>query len=224
MTTRRFWLGINGSVNSNEHPTPQERFWAGSFGSDYIARNRSEELLASNLAFFSRALRGAGVLGSCVELGANIGMNLRALKLLYPAIECSAVEINAEAARELAEFTGEDRVFHGSIADWTPAAPADLALIKGVLIHLNPVLLPLAYDRLHAASSRLILVAEYYNPVPVAIAYRGHEDRLFKRDFAGEMLDRFSDLRLVDYGFCYRRDPAFPQDDISWFLMEKVKG
>ena len=65
------------------------------------------------------------------------------------------------------------------------------------------------------------MVAEYYNRSPVAIPYRGHEDRLFKRDFAGEMLDRFSDLTLIDYGFAYHRDPAFPQDDISWFLMEK---
>jgi hypothetical protein len=35
------------------------------------------------------------------------------------------------------------------------------------------------------------------------------------------MLDRYADLTLVDYGFYYRRDPIFPQDDISWFLMEK---
>jgi hypothetical protein len=43
----------------------------------------------------------------------------------------------------------------------------------------------------------------------------------FKRDFAGEIMDRFPDLRLVDYGFVYHRDPQFPQDDFTWFLMEK---
>jgi spore coat polysaccharide biosynthesis protein SpsF len=26
---------------------------------------------------------------------------------------------------------------------------------------------------------------------------------------------------LVDYGFAYHRDPNFPQDDITWFLLEK---
>ena len=35
------------------------------------------------------------------------------------------------------------------------------------------------------------------------------------------MLDRYSDLKLVDYGFVYRRDPNFRQDDATWFLMEK---
>lgn len=207
---------------SNDYSSAQEQFWAGEFGTDYIDRNRSDQLLASNLAFFATALRRAGPIGSCVELGANIGMNLRALKLLYPQLECRGVEINSDAARELAGLVGEENVFNGSIADWTPGQPAELALIKGVLIHLNPDLLPTAYDRLHATSSRLILVAEYYNPTPVAVPYRGHDDRLFKRDFAGEMLDRFDDLRLVDYGFAYRRDPAFPQDDISWFLIEKA--
>jgi len=55
----------------------------------------------------------------------------------------------------------------------------------------------------------------------VSIPYRGHSDKLFKRDFAGEILDQFSDLRLVDYGFVWHRDNLFPQDDISWFLLEK---
>lgn len=202
--------------------SPQEEFWSGEFGTDYISRNRSDKLLASNLEFFSRALRRAGRIRSCVELGANIGMNLKALKLLYPAVKAAGVEINADAARQLGELVGPENAHHGSIFDWTPAEPVDLSLIKGVLIHLNPELLPQAYDRLHTASSRYVLVAEYYNPAPVTISYRGHEDRLFKRDFAGEMLDRFDDLTLIDYGFSYRRDPVFPQDDITWFLMEKA--
>jgi pseudaminic acid biosynthesis-associated methylase len=204
------------------YATPQEQFWAGEFGTDYIARNRSDALLASNLAFFSKALERAGAISSCVEIGANVGMNLKALRLLYPDLRCSAVEINANAARELGGLIGEANVFSGSITDWRPRERAELALSKGVLIHVPPELLPTVYDRLHAASARLILIAEYYSPTPIAVPYRGHEDRLFKRDFAGEMLDRFPDLRLVDYGFCYRRDPAFPQDDVNWFLLEKT--
>ena len=30
-------------------------------------------------------------------------------------------------------------------------------------------------------------------------------------------------LQLIDYGFQYHGDHNFPQDDITWFLMEKVK-
>jgi hypothetical protein len=66
------------------------------------------------------------------------------------------------------------------------------------------------------------LLCEYYNPAPTTVSYRGHNERLFKRDFAGEIMDRHPEMQLVDYGFAYHRDPNFPQDDITWFLMEKV--
>jgi len=35
-------------------------------------------------------------------------------------------------------------------------------------------------------------------------------------------MKKFNDLRLVDYGFAYHGDSNFPQDDITWFLMEKI--
>lgn len=201
--------------------TSQEQFWAGDFGSEYISRNEGVQLLASNLNFFVKALKQAGKIESLHEFGANIGMNLRALKLLYPDANLSAVEINPEAARILAEFVGKQNVYEGSIFDYPVSNQFDLSLIKGVLIHINPEMLHIVYQKLYEASKKYILVCEYYNPSPVAIKYRGHSDRLFKRDFAGELMDKYSDLVLVDYGFSYRRDPAFPQDDITWFLMEK---
>lgn len=201
--------------------TEQEAFWAGEFGDEYIGRNADDQLLASNLHFFVSALRTAGRIQSCCELGANIGMNLRALRLLYPQATLSGVEINPVAATALVSLLGEDNVTKGSILDYSVGTTVDLVLIKGVLIHISPAALPKVYDKMYQASRRLILVAEYYNPNPVSVTYRGHSDRLFKRDFAGEMLERFPDLILKDYGFAYRRDRAFPQDDITWFLLEK---
>jgi pseudaminic acid biosynthesis-associated methylase len=206
---------------SNQFKTDQESFWAGAFGTEYIRRNQGAELLASNLAFFTQALRSASKPASCIEFGANIGMNLRALQLLYPSQQQAAIEINGDAADELKKIVPGEGVFNGSILDFQPQQRFDLVLIKGVLIHLNPDWLPQVYDKLHAATGRNLLVCEYYNPSPVQISYRGHTDRLFKRDFAGEILERHADLRLVDYGFAYRRDPVFPQDDITWFLLEK---
>ncbi len=41
---------------SATYKTEQEAFWAGTFGNEYIERNKSDELLASNLNFFSKAL------------------------------------------------------------------------------------------------------------------------------------------------------------------------
>lgn len=201
--------------------TDQENFWAGEFGTDYIGRNQGDALLASNLDFFCKSLRNARGIRSCIEFGANIGMNLRALKLLYPGLDAHAIEINPEAAKMLGDVIPADRIHSGSILDFASDGNWDLTLIKGVLIHLNPAVLPQVYEKLYTACGRYLMVAEYYNPSPVAIPYRGHSDRLFKRDFAGEILELYPRLQLVDYGFAYRRDPNFPQDDITWFLMEK---
>jgi pseudaminic acid biosynthesis-associated methylase len=204
-----------------EYKTEQEVFWAGKFGTEYIRRNQGDALLASNLDFFSKALRSAKNLDTCIEFGANIGMNLKALKLLHPAQEQYGIEINLDASRELAMIIPATHVHNNSILNFTPKRTWDIVLIKGVLIHINPNELSRVYDKLVAACGRYLLVAEYYNPMPVAITYRGHMDRLFKRDFAGEIMERHPQMTLIDYGFVYRRDPNFPQDDINWFLMEK---
>tara|TARA_B100001778_G_scaffold327026_1_gene324478 strand:+ start:594 stop:1214 length:621 start_codon:yes stop_codon:yes gene_type:complete len=204
------------------YDTEQESFWAGKFGTNYIDRNSGEDLLASNLNFFSKALKQTKKITSCIELGANIGMNLKALKLLYPGLNIDAVEINKQACLELEKVVGKTHTFNKSIFDFNSKLKYDFVLIKGVLIHINPDRLSNVYKKLYQLSNRYILIAEYYNPSPVTISYRGHNDRLFKRDFAGEFLNKFPNLNLVDYGFIYHRDQNFPQDDITWFLIEKL--
>jgi spore coat polysaccharide biosynthesis protein SpsF len=201
--------------------TEQEKFWAENFGENYIERNQGEQLLASNLNFFSNALSKAGVINSCLEFGANIGMNLMALKLLYPSMKLEGIEINETASKKLCELIGQENVFNKSIFDFNITSQVELSLIRGVLIHINPEMLQLVYKKLYDATTKYILICEYYNPTPITIPYRGFDDKLFKRDFAGEFLDKFKNTELVDYGFAYKRDPAFPQDDITWFLIKK---
>ncbi|MEL7149190.1 MAG: pseudaminic acid biosynthesis-associated methylase [Pseudomonadota bacterium] len=203
----------------SNYKTEQEEFWAGSFGDDYIARNNSASLLMSKVALWSRMLRSANKIDSVFELGCNIGLNLVALRRLNPKIEVGGVEINEAAAAQARENT-KGHIVRGSIVDELTCDTADLTFTAGVLIHINPEALPNVYANLYNKSRRYVLVAEYYNPSPVAIPYRGHDDRLFKRDFAGELMDEFK-MKLVDYGFTYKRDNWAPQDDITWFLLEK---
>lgn len=205
----------------NDYKTEQEAFWAGDFGDNYADRNSGGDLIAANISFFAKALARSVEVRSCIEFGANIGLNLQALKLLFPNQEQFAVEINQKAAAELRKKLPAKNVFENSILDFKVVRGFDLVLIKGVLIHINPASLPDVYDLIYSAIGRYLLIAEYYSPSPVEVAYRGHMGRLFKRDFAGEIMDRHPDLRLTDYGFVYRRDACFPQDDITWFLMEK---
>mgnify|MGYP000034609316 FL=1 len=202
--------------------TEQESFWAGQFGDDYITRNTGQQLLAYNLDFFVRAMRQAHGVSSVIEFGANVGMNLKALQLLYPDQQHHGIEINDQAAAQLGKVIEPDHVINGSILDFKPTRVWDMVLIKTVLIHINPAELPQVYEALYRCAGQYILVAEYYNPTPVEVSYRGHSQRLFKRDFAGDLMAAYPDLRLIDYGFIYRHDPVMPQDDITWFLMRKT--
>ncbi len=157
-----------------------------------------------------------------LEIGANIGHNLLAIQQLLPACTFTGVEINEQAMQVLHQIPNV-KVHEGSIFDYSPADLSlhDLTLSSGVLIHINPEFLPEAYRRLYECSRNYICLIEYYNPTPVEVVYRGHSERLFKRDFAGEMLDRYGDLELVDYGFQYHRDCNFPSADATCFCLER---
>ena len=202
------------------YSTEQENFWAGSFGDEYIARNQSEALLYSKVAMWSQMLRSANRLTSIKELGCNIGLNLKALHHLNPTYELSGVEINEVAAYKARALD------IGSITCKTITEPleedkVDLTFTAAVLIHINPEKLEQVYQNLVGLSHRYVLVAEYYNPTPTEVNYRGHSERLFKRDFAGDLIDSYG-LNLVDYGFWYKRDNVAQEfGDVSWFLLEK---
>lgn len=201
--------------------TEQESFWAGEFGIEYSKRNKNPSIVTANTVFFSKIFSHVRNVGSIIEFGANIGLNLSAIKNILPAVDLSAVEINSFATEELKKNVSKVKIYHQSILDFKSERKWDFVLVKTVLIHINPRKLEEVYDVIYNASSKYICLAEYYNPVPVEVNYRGHSGKLFKRDFAGELLARYKDLRLVDYGFAYHNDSVCPLDDINWFLFEK---
>lgn len=211
-----------------KYNTEQEEFWSGEFGNEYIERNNNNNILASDIAFFSEILsKTQGRMTSVIEFGSNIGLNLKAMKTLLPNLNCTAIEINHKAVEILRNdsfFNNKIDVIEDSILEYTVENQYDFVLIKGVLIHINPEKLSNVYDKLYASSKKYICIAEYYNPSPVVVNYRGNEERLFKRDFAGEFMDRYSDCKLIDYGFKYHRDNNFPMDDFTWFLLEKNRS
>lgn len=204
----------------SHYKTEQENFWAEAFGNEYIGRNKGEQLITKNIALWSNVLFRLPDIKSILELGCNIGLNLQALNRINPDFDLVGYEINKKAASKCAKLDIA-RVENKSILE--PIAEDnrfDLTFTKGVLIHIHPDHLGDVYDNLYNLSNRYILVCEYYNPTPVMVNYRGHQNRLFKRDFAGEIIDKYH-AKLIDYGFVYHRDNNFPQDDFNWFLLEK---
>ena len=136
----------------NDFKTPQESFWAGEFGEDYIERNDGDQLLAANLNFFNNALKMAIKPTSMVEFGANIGMNLKAMKLLFPEIQIKAIEINKKAHAQLSQVIGSANAINCSIFRFLFIDSPHLELklypaivITGTPIHIasNDVVTPL---------------------------------------------------------------------------------
>jgi spore coat polysaccharide biosynthesis protein SpsF len=200
--------------------TDQEKFWAGSFGDEYTNRNVTPAGMRTG--FFRSILQRAPGIRTICELGANRGDNLAALTEVDATLDLTGVEVNAAAVEALRTQVPGATAVQSSIQDFAPAKTFDLVFTCGVLIHVDPADLPLVYDRMVDLSARYIVVNEYFSPRPVELEYRGHHNRLYKRDFAGELLDRHpKTLRVVDYGFLWRRmEPGW--DDTNWTLIQKV--
>ena len=202
------------------YKTEQEKFWATDFGNDYPSRNEGEKLVSSNVAIFSKIIKNCPTISSIAELGCNIGLNLMALHRINKDFRLRGYEINAKAAESASKANIAEIINTSVVEPLDTSKKFDMTFTKGVLIHINPDMLNAVYQNLYALSNKYIMVYEYYNPTPVSVEYRGHQNKLFKRDFAGELIDKFN-LKLIDYGFNYKRENYFPKDDATWFLLEK---
>jgi len=194
--------------------------WEGDFGTEYTSRNIPDQ--GSIERVWRKLLAHTPGIGSVVELGANRGHHLAAIQRIEPGVDAHGVEINGAAFEILRALPGVT-AHRGSLLEFDPGRTFDLVYTTGVLIQLAPEELDDAYRLMHRISDRYILMNEYFNPTPVELPYRGHERMLFKRDFAGEILDMFPDsLRVVDYGFIWKRDEPM-WDNVTWTLMEKMR-
>ena len=200
--------------------TPQEKLWNGPFGDSYTDRQNIN--LNDTNAFFERALSNINEssINTVIEFGANLGHNLVALRYLLdnPGARLDGVEVNEQAYKTLQGVA--DDCWLANMCDFRVPWGWDLALSKGVLIHVHPDDISKAYQTLYTSSNRYILIGEYFNPTPVAVKYRGESEALWKRDFGGDMLDMFPGLTCVDYGFVWSRD-EHPQDNVTWWLLRK---
>jgi pseudaminic acid biosynthesis-associated methylase len=209
---------------TNTNDTAQLQFWRSEFGNNYIGRNG-----ASNVQLHARVSMWAKIMNclggdppkSILEVGSNIGINLRALRALTGA-EMFALEPNVEARRILVEdeVVPAANAIDGFAAGIPLTSGAvDMAFTSGVLIHIHPDDLLPSIREIHRVTRRYLVCIEYFSDKPEMIPYRGHDDRLFKRDFGGYYLDHFSDLRVVDYGFSWKRQTGL--DNLTWWVFEK---
>jgi pseudaminic acid biosynthesis-associated methylase len=198
--------------------------WAGDFGDAYTERCSAEESrIRKRTRMWARWLDSFGSREprSILEVGCNLGLNQRALQQLTDA-ELFAVEPNDSARQTvLSDGVMDETHIRAGRGENLPFDTGSMELVftNGVLIHVHPDNLGQVADEMYRVSSRYILVSEYFNAEPVELEYRGLSGHLWKRDFAGFFLDRFSDLEVVADGFLWKRTIGI--DNATWALMEK---
>jgi pseudaminic acid biosynthesis-associated methylase len=202
----------------------QEQLWRGQFGDEYIERNAVDEpKLAARTSSWAQILNtvSGAPPASILEVGSNVGLNLRALRRLTAAT-FYALEPNEKARGILVQdgVVEKDKALDG-LASKIPLAEGtvDLAFTAGVLIHIHPDQLLASCREIHRVSRRYVVCIEYFADKPTGIPYRGHTEALFKRDFGGFYLDNFPDLQVVDYGFFWSRLTSL--DNLTWWVFEK---
>jgi pseudaminic acid biosynthesis-associated methylase len=207
-------------VSGGERPTADaarlEALWAGSFGDSYTERN---EKASTNRESFWRGVLDEFPVRRVLEVGCNLGANLRWIAG-HDRVECAAgVDVNLGALRRLRESVPGARALSAS-ARALPFAGGvfDLVFTMGVLIHQSPEALPAVMDEIERCSRRFVLCGEYFAAETTEVPYRGQSGALFKRDFGGLYQARFPRLALRKQVFLSR---AEGWDDVTVWVLEK---
>lgn len=199
-------------------------FWMGDFGTTYTERNpATDHEIRARVALWAEILRHIAPEKprKILEVGANVGTNLRALRSLSGAY-LYATEPNEQARRELIE---SEVAIAGGVVDSIASSInfcdeiAELVFTSGVLIHVPPDDLLASCREIYRCSSRWIVAIEYFSAEPREVPYRGHAGKLWTRDFGAFYLDHFPDLNPIACGFAWRRLSGL--DNLTWHIFEK---
>ena len=163
--------------------TDQEQFWKGEFGDSYVFRHKELDWKARGP--FWRSIIEMTKARSILEVGCNIGSNLKCIRAVDPMIAAWGCDINQAALQEAADAglsVADASVFElhkmaGVLAGF------DLTATVGMLIHVSPSDLSRAMDEIIASSKRYVLAVEYADETEVEVNYRGHSERLWRRPF-----------------------------------------
>lgn len=191
-----------------------EEFWRGEFGRSYTERNRVDW---ERRKPFWRFIIDKTDLRSALEVGCNVGWNLRSLSsqlLTSPRPTLFGIDINEDAV-EQAKEAGLS-VGCMSALDLRETPMFDLVFTVGVLIHIPTSQLHEVMTKIVRTSRRYVLAVEYADEKEVEIEYRGHSGKLWCRPF-GKMYEDMG-LKMVETGFL-DKDQGF--DQCTYWLLEK---
>lgn len=119
-----------------------------------------------------------------LEVGSNIGLQLRHLH--HAGFKnLTGLELQRNAVEEAKMNVPGVDFIQGSALDLPFKDNSfDLVFTSGVLIHIAPEDLETVIKEITRVSRKYIWGLEYYSDTPEALAYRGHDGFMWKRDFS----------------------------------------
>lgn len=195
-----------------------EALWKGEFGNDYVQRNNSA---GGGRGPFWRDHLSRFPASRILEVGCNVGANLRHLADLVPARDVWGVDINETS---LAQLHAELPAVNGG---WAAARDLpfrdgwfDLVFTVAVLIHQPEDMLETVVSEMARCSRRYIACIEYTAPDVVEVGYRGTRSAFFKRPYGEVITAALPDLHLLHVGEV-TKGQGF-DDGLGYFVFEKA--
>ena len=210
----------------------QTNTWCSGFGKDYTDRckktpDQYDELYTSlygitrtklNKDFIGNIDRSAKIL----EVGTNVGNQLKLLsrmgfRNLY-GIELQFYPIKISQFKYYGISLLQGSAFDIPFKD----NAFDIVFTTGVLIHIDPDLLPLVLKEIYRCTRRYIWGLEFYNENLLEIPYRGKNKMMWKADYVAIYQDCFPDLNMIK-----KKNYKYLENDNNndcMFLLEKPNG
>lgn len=185
--------------------THQAQTWSGQFGREYTDRNAvtTKDMNALYLKTFgiSRTELNYEFLGNLdrslriLEVGANVGTQLHLLQQLG-FTDLHGIELQPYAVEVAKRVRPGIDIIQGNAFELPyKDGEFDLVFTSGVLIHIAPQDHPKVMDEMNRCSRKYVWGFEYYAPELEEIDYRGHENLLWKADFASIFMRRHPKLK-----------------------------
>ena len=196
-----------------------EGLWGGELGNAYTDRNQAA---GSNRAPFWQEILREFPARRVLEVGCNLGGNLRWVASHLPPQDVYGVDINLKALQELHRGLPDVNALYSQARElpfrdrWF-----DMVFTMGVLIHQPPETLPVVMTEIVRCANRFVLCGEYFSPEPIEVAYREQTGALFKRDFGSLYQQLFPDLILRKKRFLSKADGW---DDVTYWVFEKPRA
>lgn len=205
-----------GASNSKNEVSRLESLWSGDFGDAYVDRNLGA--YASRQGFWEMMIEKVSPT-RVLEVGCNVGGNLRWIAPDLPAGATYGIDVNLKALTTLrAEFPAVNSTLESARDLPFKDGSFDLVFTMGVLIHQPEDSVLEVIAEMARCSSRYVLCGEYFSEETTEVAYRGVEGALFKRDYGKAFVDVDPTLTLVETGYLTAAEGF---DDVTWWLFEK---